>query len=171
MLKTTFLVLSALSALVSADDFTYPDCEDKQVVVQLFEWSWDAIARECEDVLGPKGFCGVQARGIHKEIETFLYNNSFFLNQISPPHEHIQGGEWWTRYQPVSYVLNSRQEIDFLPQSMIYCLHIVKTVQEWQPRPVLRHGSPLLRGGRQHLRRRRFQPGMLTLIFRYIMKI
>ncbi len=85
MLKTTFLVLSALSALVSADDFTYPDCEDKQVVVQLFEWSWDAIARECEDVLGPKGFCGVQARGIYKEIETFLFNNSFFLIRSPRP--------------------------------------------------------------------------------------
>ena len=51
-------------------------------MVHLFEWSWDAIGRECEEVLGPKGYCGVQ---------------------ISPPMEHIQGGEWWTRYQPVSY--------------------------------------------------------------------
>ena len=50
-------------------------------MVHLFEWSWDAIGRECEEVLGPKGYCGVQ---------------------ISPPMEHIQGGQWWTRYQPVS---------------------------------------------------------------------
>merc|ERR1711922_54772 len=36
---------------------------------------------------GPSGYCGVQT---------------------SPPMEHIQGGQWWTRYQPVSYILNSR---------------------------------------------------------------
>merc|ERR1712029_1021696 len=67
--------------------WTEPNCNGKQVIVHLFEWSWDSIARECEEVLGPKGFCGVQ---------------------ISPPMEHIQGGQWWTRYQPVSYKLESR---------------------------------------------------------------
>ena len=50
--------------------YTEPDCGGKQVIVHLFEWSWDAIARECEEVLGPKGFCAVQT---------------------SPPMEHIQG--------------------------------------------------------------------------------
>ncbi len=34
--------------------------------------------RECEEVLGPKGFCGVQ---------------------VSPPMEHIQGGQWWVRWE------------------------------------------------------------------------
>ena len=58
-----------------------------QVIVHLFEWPWDAVARECEEFLGPKGYCGVQ---------------------ISPPMEHIQGSQWWTRYQPVSYKLESR---------------------------------------------------------------
>merc|ERR1712241_742717 len=67
--------------------YTEPNCNGKQVIVHLFEWSWDAIGRECEEVLGPKGFCGVQ---------------------VSPPMEHIQGGQWWTRYQPVSYKLESR---------------------------------------------------------------
>ena len=55
--------------------------------MHLFEWPWDAVARECEEFLGPKGYCGVQ---------------------ISPPMEHIQGSQWWTRYQPVSYKLESR---------------------------------------------------------------
>ena len=36
-------------------------------LVHLFEWPWDAVARECEEVLGPKGFCGVQV------IVTSLY--------------------------------------------------------------------------------------------------
>eukprot|EP00439_Symbiodinium_sp_Y106_P079605 s377_g18.t1 len=57
------------------------------VFVHLFEWSWPDVARECEDWLGPKGFSAVQ---------------------VSPPTEHIQGHEWWTRYQPVTYNLSSR---------------------------------------------------------------
>ena len=31
-----------------------------EVFVHLFEWSWDDIAKECEDWLGPKGFDAVQ---------------------------------------------------------------------------------------------------------------
>jgi alpha-amylase len=61
--------------------------------VQLFEWKWTDIARECEAYLGPKGFAAVQ---------------------ISPPNEHnwITTGDgapypWWMRYQPVSYSLDS----------------------------------------------------------------
>ena len=55
--------------------------------VHLFEWSWQDVAQECETFLGPKGYAAVQ---------------------VSPPNEHIQGGQWWTRYQPVSYKLESR---------------------------------------------------------------
>lgn len=55
--------------------------------VHLFEWQWDDIAQECENWLGPKGYKAVQ---------------------VSPPQEHIQGDAWWTRYQPVSYQLESR---------------------------------------------------------------
>jgi alpha-amylase len=55
--------------------------------VQLFEWSWPDIARECEDHLGPAGYTAVQ---------------------VSPPNEHIEGPAWWTRYQPVSYRIESR---------------------------------------------------------------
>jgi alpha-amylase len=57
------------------------------VSVQLFEWSWADVAVECESFLGPKGYRAAQ---------------------VSPPMEHIQGSEWWTRYQPVSYILTSR---------------------------------------------------------------
>jgi alpha-amylase len=32
----------------------------------------------------------------------------FTAVQVSPPMEHIQGDQWWTRYQPVSYNLTSR---------------------------------------------------------------
>lgn len=40
--------------------YTEPHCDGKQVMVHLFEWPHEAVARECEEVLGPKGFCGVQ---------------------------------------------------------------------------------------------------------------
>jgi alpha-amylase len=55
--------------------------------VHLFEWNWQDVAKECETFLGPNGYAAVQ---------------------VSPPNEHIQGSQWWTRYQPVSYRLESR---------------------------------------------------------------
>jgi alpha-amylase len=67
--------------------------DSRTAFVQLFEWKWTDIARECETYLGPKGFAAVQ---------------------ISPPNEHnwITSGDgapfpWWMRYQPVSYSLDS----------------------------------------------------------------
>lgn len=57
------------------------------VGVQLFQWTWDAIGRECTDVLGPAGYGWVLT---------------------SPPQEHVLGEQWWTAYQPVSYLLESR---------------------------------------------------------------
>ena len=60
--------------------------------VQLFEWKWTDVAKECETQLGPKGFAAVQ---------------------ISPPSEHnwVTSGDgapypWWMRYQTVSYSLD-----------------------------------------------------------------
>jgi alpha-amylase len=57
------------------------------VFVQLFEWTWPDVARECREFLGPKGFAAVQ---------------------VSPPSEHaILGGfPWWQRYQTVGYELD-----------------------------------------------------------------
>ncbi|MFT5141925.1 MAG: alpha-amylase [Rhodothermales bacterium] len=59
------------------------------VIVHLFEWRWDDIGQECETVLGPAAFAAVQ---------------------VSPPSEnHVVGGRpWWERYQPVSYLLETR---------------------------------------------------------------
>jgi len=39
--------------------------------------------------------------------------------QISPPMEHIQGPQWWTRYQPVSYKFTSRSGDETKMKSMI----------------------------------------------------
>lgn len=61
----------------------------RTVMVQLFEWPWDSIATECEQVLGPAGFSAVQ---------------------VSPPTEHVSIPEspWWERYQPASHRLITR---------------------------------------------------------------
>lgn len=88
-----FLVLAILGFVSAFDSNTHG------ASVQLFEWSWADIANECETFLGPKGFRGAQ---------------------VSPPMEHIQGTQWWTRYQPVNYnnlVSRSGNETQF--QNMI----------------------------------------------------
>lgn len=70
--------------------------------VQLFEWSWADIAKECKDFLGPKGYAAVQ---------------------ISPPNEHIQGSAWWARYQPVSYKIESRSGNERAFKDMVAACH------------------------------------------------
>lgn len=66
-----------------------PNKSPRTVFVQLFEWTWNDIAQECENYLGPAGFAAVQ---------------------ISPPQEHLlwRNHPWWERYQPVSYKIDSR---------------------------------------------------------------
>ena len=59
----------------------------RDVGVQLFQWTWDAIAAECTSTLGPAGYGWVLT---------------------SPPQEHVLGPQWWTGYQPVSYLVESR---------------------------------------------------------------
>ena len=56
-------------------------------VVQLFQWRWTDVARECCEFLGPHGVDAVQ---------------------ISPPMEQITAPQWWSSYQPVSYKLGNR---------------------------------------------------------------
>ncbi len=64
-----------------------PEPPTLNAFVHLFEWTWPNIARECEEFLAPAGYTAVQ---------------------VSPPQEHAEGPQWWTRYQPVSYQLISR---------------------------------------------------------------
>ncbi|TQE15086.1 glycosidase, partial [Streptomyces ipomoeae] len=59
----------------------------KDVTAVLFEWRFDSVAKECTNTLGPNGYGYVQ---------------------VSPPAEHIQGSQWWTSYQPVSYRIAGR---------------------------------------------------------------
>ncbi|BDZ43235.1 alpha-amylase [Paraoerskovia sediminicola] len=79
---TTATVALGLGACSPADG---PE-RASDVGVQLFQWSWTAIADECDD-LADAGYSWVLT---------------------SPPQEHITGEQWWTAYQPVSYQVESR---------------------------------------------------------------
>ncbi|MFE7407176.1 alpha-amylase family protein [Isoptericola sp. NPDC057559] len=57
------------------------------VILNMFQWTWTSVAEECTSTIGPAGIDAVQ---------------------VSPPQEHIQGTEWWTSYQPVSYKIESK---------------------------------------------------------------
>jgi alpha-amylase len=78
----------------------------KDVIVHLFQWPWASIASECTNVLGPKGYGGVQ---------------------VSPPQEHVvlpgNGHPWWQDYQPVSYQLVTRRGNRAAFASMVQTCH------------------------------------------------
>ncbi|CAG7656310.1 carbohydrate-binding module family 20 domain-containing protein [Actinacidiphila bryophytorum] len=59
----------------------------KDVTATLFQWRYDSVAKACTDQLGPAGYGFVE---------------------VSPATENIQGDQWWTSYQPVSYKLQNR---------------------------------------------------------------
>ena len=71
--------------------------------VQMFEWSWNDLATECTQFLGPQGYGGIQ---------------------ISPPGASRTTTTWWGAYQPVNYVnLTSRFGTQAQLQSMINTCH------------------------------------------------
>ena len=79
----------------------------RDVIVHLFQWPWSSVASECTNVLGPKGFGGVQ---------------------VSPPQEHVvlpaSGHPWWQDYQPVSYQLVSRRGNRAAFAAMVQACHV-----------------------------------------------
>ncbi|MEE1928616.1 carbohydrate-binding module family 20 domain-containing protein [Streptomyces sp. TRM 70351] len=81
------LVAGTAGTLVSAPQAQAAPPGGKDVTAVMFSWTFDSVARACTDTLGPAGYGYVQ---------------------VSPPQEHIQGGQWWTAYQPVSYKIASR---------------------------------------------------------------
>ena len=71
--------------------------------VQMFEWSWNDLATECTQFLGPQGYGGIQ---------------------ISPPHAAKITGNWWDVYQPVNYVaLTSKMGTPAQLQAMVNTCH------------------------------------------------
>lgn len=79
---------------------------DKSVIVHMFEWTWDSIAAECTEFLGPAGYGYVQGKHLIRLRET---NGHELFSAASPAQEHVQGPQWWTDYQPVSYNLTSKR--------------------------------------------------------------
>ncbi|KAF8596150.1 glycoside hydrolase family 13 protein [Ceratobasidium sp. AG-I] len=100
-----FVSLAAAAAAAAATVLAAPTTLEarapsgsKTVIIQMFEWTWDSIAAECTNFIGPAGYGFVQ---------------------VSPPAEHISGSQWWTDYQPVSYTLTSKRGNRSQFQSMV----------------------------------------------------
>lgn len=52
---------------------------------------------------------------------------------MSPAQEHVEGPEWWTDYQPVSYELKSKRGDESQYKNMIQTCHEagVKVIAGW----------------------------------------
>lgn len=95
--------LVASLALALAPLATTAALNPRDTSVQMFEWSWNDIATECTQWLGPQGYGAVQ---------------------ISPPNASKVANGWWGVYQPVNYVnLTSRMGTPAQLQTMINTCH------------------------------------------------
>ncbi|MFH9980355.1 alpha-amylase family protein [Streptomyces sp. NPDC017179] len=94
------LAVAASAALATPAAATPPGTKD--VTAVLFEWNYASVAKECANTLGPAGYGYVQ---------------------VSPPAEHIQGPQWWTSYQPVSYKIAGRLGDRAAFQNMVNTCH------------------------------------------------
>lgn len=74
----------------------------RDVTATLFQWNYPSVAKACTDQLGPAGYGYVE---------------------VSPATENIQGGQWWTSYQPVSYKLQNRLGDEAQFASMVSTCH------------------------------------------------
>ncbi|MGW5272070.1 carbohydrate-binding module family 20 domain-containing protein [Streptomyces sp. NPDC004044] len=81
------LIIGAAALIPTATPAQASAPGNKDVTAVMFEWKFDSVAKACTDSLGPAGYGYVQ---------------------VSPPQEHIQGSQWWTSYQPVSYKIAGR---------------------------------------------------------------
>ncbi|MFE5888881.1 alpha-amylase family protein [Streptomyces sp. NPDC056462] len=100
----TATVLAATSAalMAPATPVSASPPGSKDVTAVMFEWNFASVAKECTSTLGPVGYGYVQ---------------------VSPPAEHIQGSQWWTSYQPVSYKIAGRLGDRAAFQNMVNTCH------------------------------------------------
>lgn len=75
---------------------------DKTVTATMFERQFADVGKACTEELGPAGYGYVQ---------------------VSPATEHIQGDQWWTSYQPVSYKIAGRLGDRAAFKSMVDACH------------------------------------------------
>ena len=95
------LTAAVLPVAASAPAAATPP-SSKDVTATLFEWRYDSVAKECTNTLGPKGYGFVE---------------------VSPAAEHIQGPQWWTSYQPVSYPIGGRLGNETQFKNMVSTCH------------------------------------------------
>jgi alpha-amylase len=96
------LTTAGLAALAPSREAAASPPGTRDVTATLFEWRFDSVARECTTVLGPEGYGFVE---------------------VSPASEHVQGGQWWTSYQPVSYRIAGRLGDRASFQNMVNTCH------------------------------------------------
>ncbi|KIY48486.1 glycoside hydrolase family 13 protein [Fistulina hepatica ATCC 64428] len=72
------------------------------VIIQMFQWSWESVGAECTNFIGPAGYGYVQ---------------------VSPAQEAYSGDEWWTDYQSVSYTIKNKHGDRDEFQSMVETCH------------------------------------------------
>ncbi|MER5523714.1 alpha-amylase family protein [Streptomyces sp. NPDC002677] len=96
------LALAACSIVMTPSIASASPPGTKDVTAVLFEWKYASVAKECTATLGPAGYGYVQ---------------------VSPPAEHIQGSQWWTSYQPVSYKIAGRLGDRTAFQNMVNTCH------------------------------------------------
>ncbi|MCG8968617.1 MULTISPECIES: alpha-amylase [Streptomyces] len=99
---TGAVALAAAALVMSPTNAQASPPGTKDVTAVLFEWDFASVAKECTTTLGPAGYGYVQ---------------------VSPPAEHIQGGQWWTSYQPVSYRIAGRLGDRAAFQNMVNTCH------------------------------------------------
>jgi len=86
LLAAATMLVAACSTGDEAPSGSKPEVTPN-VGIQLFQYNWNSVAKQCTDVFGP---------------------NHFEFVLLSPAQEHIEGEQWWTSYQPVSYQLESK---------------------------------------------------------------
>ncbi|WP_035805771.1 carbohydrate-binding module family 20 domain-containing protein [Kitasatospora mediocidica] len=99
---STALAFSLVSGIAAAPAAQAAPPGTKDVTATLFEWKFDSVAQACTSTLGPKGYGYVE---------------------VSPAEEHIQGPQWWTSYQPVSYQIAGRLGDRASFQNMVNTCH------------------------------------------------
>ncbi|MEU9891189.1 carbohydrate-binding module family 20 domain-containing protein [Sphaerisporangium sp. NPDC051011] len=102
-------VLSCLLALLAVPLTASPAQAappgSKDVIANLFTWTWDSVSAECTNVLGPAGYGGVQ---------------------VSPPQDSLKRSgvhSWWELYQPAAYDIAGRLGNRARFQAMVQACH------------------------------------------------
>lgn len=99
-MKTIFCGFAFLAQLVSVARAQFLLTDAKPVGVQLFQWPFLDIARECTDFLGPQGYGYVQTSPVGSHIAECFDGQKF---------------PWYLAYQPLGYNVGNRlgSEDDF----------------------------------------------------------